>query len=62
MKAQEKLQNRLSKDLHICVGLDTDKNKFPKHLSADKNGALEFNKAIIDATCNHAAAYKINFA
>lgn len=62
MKAQEKLQNRLSKDLHICVGLDTDKNKIPKHLSPDKIGVLEFNKAIIDATSDFAAAYKINFA
>ncbi len=62
MKAQEKLQSRLDKDLHICVGLDTDKNKIPKHLSPDKNGVLEFNKAIIDATSDHAASYKINFA
>ncbi len=62
MRAQEKLQNRLSRDFHICVGLDTDKNKIPKHLSPDKNGVLEFNKAIIDATSDYAAAYKINFA
>ncbi|NOX66013.1 MAG: orotidine-5'-phosphate decarboxylase [Chlorobi bacterium] len=62
MKAQEKLQNRLNKGLHICVGLDTDKNKIPKHLTADKNGVLEFNKAIIDETSEYAAAYKINFA
>lgn len=62
MKAQEKLLNRLNKGLHICVGLDTDKNKIPKHLSADKNGVLEFNKAIIETTNEYAAAYKINFA
>ena len=62
MIAQEKLQNKLIKDLHICVGLDTDKNKIPKHLTADKNGVLEFNKAIIDETIDYAAAYKINFA
>lgn len=62
MNAQEKLQNRLQKDLHICVGLDTDKNKIPRHLNADKNGVLEFNKAIITETSEYAAAYKINFA
>jgi len=62
MNAQEKLQNRLQKDLHICVGLDTDKNKIPRHLNADKNGVLEFNKAIITETSEYTAAYKINFA
>lgn len=62
MKAQEKIRYKLNKDLHICVGLDTDKNKIPKHLTADKNGVLEFNKAIIDETSEYAAAYKINFA
>ncbi|MEN8191653.1 MAG: orotidine-5'-phosphate decarboxylase [Bacteroidota bacterium] len=62
MKAQEKLKNRLNKDLHICVGLDTDKNKIPQHLSANDDGVFEFNKAIINETYNYAAAYKINFA
>lgn len=62
MKAQEKLKNKLDKDLHICVGLDTDKSKIPKHLTNDKEGVLEFNKVIISETHYFAAAYKINFA
>ena len=62
MNAQEKLKNKLDKGLHICVGLDTDKNKIPNHLSSDKHGVLEFNKAIIEETNEFSAAYKINFA
>ncbi len=62
MTAQEKLYMRLNNGYHICVGLDTDKNKIPKHLSVDKNGVLEFNRCIIETTCELAAAYKINFA
>lgn len=62
MTAQEKLLNKTKNDLHICVGLDSDINKIPFHLRSEKNAILKFNKAIIDATANEAAAYKINFA
>lgn len=46
----------------LCVGLDTDPAKLPLHLRGKKNGILEFNKQIINATKDHACAYKINFA
>lgn len=46
----------------LCVGLDTDRKKIPAHLQSKKNGILEFNKQIIDATKDLACAYKINFA
>ncbi len=46
----------------LCVGLDTDLKKIPAHLRLKKNGILEFNKQIIDATKDFASAYKINFA
>ena len=46
----------------LCVGLDTDLNKIPKHLLADEDPAFAFNKAIIDATKDFAVAYKINTA
>ena len=46
----------------LCVGLDTDINKIPKHLLAEENPVLAFNKAIIDATKDDAVAYKINTA
>ncbi|MDP1675901.1 MAG: orotidine-5'-phosphate decarboxylase [Bacteroidota bacterium] len=46
----------------LCVGLDTDPKKIPAHLRSRKNGVLEFNKQIIEATKDFVCAYKINFA
>jgi orotidine-5'-phosphate decarboxylase len=46
----------------LCVGLDSDINKLPSHLSKDMDGLLEFNKAIIESTNEYAVAYKINTA
>ncbi|MFA6457251.1 MAG: orotidine-5'-phosphate decarboxylase [Bacteroidota bacterium] len=46
----------------LCVGLDTDAQKLPTALRSKKNGVLEFNKRIIEATEDLACAYKINFA
>ncbi len=46
----------------LCVGLDTDLTKIPKHLRSHPNAIFEFNKAIIDATKAHCVAYKINTA
>ncbi|MBI2429866.1 MAG: orotidine-5'-phosphate decarboxylase [Ignavibacteriales bacterium] len=46
----------------LCIGLDTDMKKIPKHLQSKKNGVLEFNKQIIESTKDLACAYKINFA
>jgi len=46
----------------LCVGLDTDITKIPKHLQSHNNAIFEFNKAIIDATKDHCVAYKINTA
>lgn len=46
----------------LCVGLDTDPQKLPLHLWGKKNGVLEFNRRIIEATKDVVCAYKINFA
>jgi orotidine-5'-phosphate decarboxylase len=46
----------------LCVGLDTDLTKIPKHLLSDEDPAFTFNKAIIDATKEYTVAYKINTA
>ncbi|GBD88924.1 orotidine 5'-phosphate decarboxylase [bacterium BMS3Abin03] len=62
MNAVEKLAAKNSVNKFICVGLDTDIEKIPRHLLTSKNPALEFNRAIITATYKHAAAYKVNFA
>lgn len=47
---------------YLCVGLDTDLTKIPKHLLASKDPVFEFNKQIIDATVDHCVAYKPNVA
>lgn len=49
----------------VCVGLDSDTAKLPEHLlRASKPHAAQevFNRAIIDATCDFAGAYKPNLA
>lgn len=51
-----------SKQSFLCIGLDTDLDKIPKHLLAEKDPIFEFNKAIIDATHHLAVAYKPNTA
>lgn len=62
MKAIEKLQIKNDELKFVCVGLDTDISKIPKHLLSSEEPIIEFNKSIIKATKNYAAAYKINFA
>lgn len=46
----------------LCVGLDTDLNKIPKHLLEEEDPIFAFNKAIIDATHPYTVAYKPNLA
>ena len=62
MTAQEKLRNKTLDNLHICVGLDTDIKKIPSFLRTSKDAIIDFNKSVIEATIDNAAAYKINFA
>lgn len=59
--AQIRIQQQKTDSL-LCVGLDTDPKKIPTHLQIKKNGILEFNKRIIEATKEYCCAYKINFA
>jgi len=46
----------------LCIGLDVDLNKIPKHLLKEEDPIFEFNKAIIDATHHLAVSYKPNTA
>jgi orotidine-5'-phosphate decarboxylase len=46
----------------LCVGIDTDLNKIPKHLLDTEDPIFEFNKQIIDATKDFCVAYKPNIA
>ena len=50
------------KQSYLCVGLDTDPRKLPRHLLADSDPVFAFNRAIIDATADLAVAYKPNIA
>lgn len=50
------------KKSYLCVGLDTDITKIPKHLQELPNAIVAFNKAIIDATKDYCVSYKINTA
>lgn len=54
-------QIRLKKSF-LCVGLDTDLDKIPKHLLKEEDPIFAFNKAIIDATKDFCVAYKPNSA
>lgn len=47
---------------YLCVGLDTDITKIPKHLLKEADPIFTFNKEIIDATRDLCVAYKINTA
>lgn len=51
-----------SKKSFLCIGLDTDLNKIPKHLLELNDPVFEFNKRIIDATKEFCVSYKINTA
>lgn len=50
------------KQSYLCVGLDTDLRKLPRHLLTESDPVFVFNKAIIDATADVAVAYKPNIA
>jgi len=62
MTRQELFNNILKKKSFLCVGLDTDIAKIPRHLLKHDNPIFEFNKQIIDATKNLCIAYKPNIA
>lgn len=46
----------------LCVGLDSDIDKIPRHLLKTEDPVFEFNKAIVDATAAFTIAYKPNIA
>ncbi|PSL47758.1 orotidine-5'-phosphate decarboxylase [Chitinophaga niastensis] len=62
MNRQELVNLIKEKQSYLCVGLDTDIQKIPKHLLAHADPVFAFNKAIIDATKDLCVAYKINTA
>jgi orotidine-5'-phosphate decarboxylase len=62
MTRAELIEQIRNKKTYLCVGLDSDIEKIPKHLLKSADPQFEFNKQIIDATLDHCVAYKINTA
>ncbi|WP_264559235.1 orotidine-5'-phosphate decarboxylase [Flavobacterium sp. N2270] len=62
MTTQQLEQQIQSKKSFLCIGLDVDLNKIPKHLLNTEDPIFEFNKAIIDATHDLCVSYKPNTA
>ena len=62
MNSSELFQQIQAKKSYLCVGLDTDLQKMPRHLLSLADPVFEFNKQIIDATYRYCVAYKPNIA
>lgn len=62
MTRTELHQHIQRKESYLCVGLDSDINRIPKHLLHHSDPIFEFNKQIIDATKDLCVAYKPNIA
>ena len=62
MTREELYNNIKKKRSFLCVGLDTDITKIPKHLLKTEDPVFEFNKQIIDATKDFCVSFKPNMA
>lgn len=63
MNFQKKLLNITKKNNSLlCIGLDTEIQKLPKHLLSKDSPIHEFNKQIIDNTFDLVCCYKPNIA
>ncbi len=62
MTKAELFQQIRQKQSFLCIGLDTDIQRIPKHLLQFDDPVFEFNRRIIDATHDLCVAYKPNIA
>ena len=62
MTSSEIFEQIIEKKSFLCVGLDSDIKKLPKHILRTDDPIFNFNKEIIDATHDMAVAYKPNLA
>lgn len=62
MDRQQLVSRIRSTGSYLCVGLDSDLTRIPRHLLSFPDPVLEFNRRIIAATSAHCVAYKINTA
>jgi orotidine-5'-phosphate decarboxylase len=49
-------------DSLLCIGLDPEIERFPRHILAEASPIFHFNKSVIDATADLVCAYKLQFA
>ena len=62
MNRKELVNQIKEKKSFLCIGLDTDIKKIPKHLLTFEDPVFEFNKRIIDETKDLCVAFKLNIA
>ncbi|MBS1946384.1 MAG: orotidine-5'-phosphate decarboxylase [Bacteroidetes bacterium] len=62
MNRRQLVETIRGKKSYLCVGLDTDIAKIPRHLLSCADPVFEFNKQVIDATKEYCVSYKINTA
>ena len=62
MNKKELVNQIKEKKSFLCIGLDTDIKKIPKHLLTFEDPVFEFNKRIIDETKDLCVAFKLNIA
>lgn len=62
MTRAELFENIKSKKSFLCIGLDPDIKKIPRHLHKTSDPIFEFNKQLIDATHHLCVSYKPNTA
>jgi orotidine-5'-phosphate decarboxylase len=62
MTRAELIKQIRTKKTFLCVGLDPDIDKLPKHLLEEDDPIYEFNRQIIDATADYCVSFKPNTA
>lgn len=62
MNYQELYKKIVQKGSFLCVGLDTEVDKLPYAVLAERDPVFEFNRRIIDTTHMYTVAYKLNVA
>ncbi|MBP8960240.1 MAG: orotidine-5'-phosphate decarboxylase [Bacteroidales bacterium] len=62
MTHSELFKNIRNKKSYLCVGLDSEYEKIPSSLISANDPVFEFNRKIIEATCEYTVAYKPNMA
>ena len=62
MNRNQLIEQIFKKRSFLCIGLDSEIDKIPQHLLQCSDPVFEFNRQIIDATCDIAVAYKPNLA